>query len=168
MYIFKVTYHVWADAVGSGKPFIWCGVQLFCPVSVDFTVLAKVTLWPAFEQAEFSLWRGRTLSLILVLIWGKIGYKTKGTVLVFSWCGSGFIMPQIEKEQQKQRGSSRTASEPSQQASFSRHGYKGETVYRYIKLQKQQGMRTNGRFFINMRLSKTYRFRTSNLCASKS
>lgn len=25
-------------------------------------------------------------------------YKTKGTVLVFSWCGSGSIMPQKDQE----------------------------------------------------------------------
>lgn len=29
---------------------------------------------------------------------GMLTYKTKGTVLVFSWCGSGSIMPQKDQE----------------------------------------------------------------------
>lgn len=29
---------------------------------------------------------------------GVLTYKTKGTVLVFSWCGSGSIMPQKDQE----------------------------------------------------------------------
>lgn len=30
-------------------------------------------------------------------------YKTKGTVLVFSWCGSGSIMPQKDLERERQK-----------------------------------------------------------------
>lgn len=68
------------------------------------SLLKGLTLWPVFDWTEFKLWWGRMLRLILVLIRRGIWrYKIKGTVLVFSWCGSGFIMPQIKREQWKQK-----------------------------------------------------------------
>lgn len=109
-----------------------------------------LTMWPAFKTGSWVYGSKMMLSLILVLIWGGGAYKTQGTVLVFSWCVSGFIMPQIEKERQKERpflepkkGPCHATSEPSRQVSFGPHGYKGVTIYRYVKLQKRQNREAN-------------------------
>ena len=39
---------------------------------------------------------------------GGFSYKTKGTVLVFSWCGFRFIiMPRKDQERERERGRER-------------------------------------------------------------
>lgn len=96
----NVTYYVWADAIRSGEPFFWCSVAgyLSCRCRLYGSSKGLTCVW----MGEFILRRGDAESYFSAHS-GGIWYKTKGTVLVFSWCGSGFIMPQIEKERQKER-----------------------------------------------------------------
>lgn len=96
-----------------------------------------------WQMGRVGFWSRNGTSLMR----GKSGvhtYKTKGTVLVFSWCGSGSIMPCKDQERERQKEGKALAFVSYLRNLLKRFvstGVKGSTLRLCQKAQTQQRLR---------------------------